>query len=317
GGPERNPLWDPADAYSGFSAATSAVSLDQDTIEFHVSPAAAGAPARVTLEPPNRVVTFTSSVVTVPSGYANSVIITPLASENAYTVTGQIAASGHQTIYYLPVSRIPNYVANVVESMLEARGIDTMRGGRSGIAGSHAAVLWDHPSPPLRFIVRKMLFESNNHIAEQLLRTVGRSQSVAGDDQHGVQAEAAYLRSLQVPVSEMRVVDGSGLAAANRVSALTLSTLLSREERTPGGNPLYLELPRGGIEGTVRFYHFGTAMGRVRAKSGHLSGVDALAGYVSTHRHGRLAFAFLVDANANQWMIDDAIARAVDRLADF
>nr|MDQ6931464.1 D-alanyl-D-alanine carboxypeptidase [Candidatus Eremiobacteraeota bacterium] len=97
----------------------------------------------------------------------------------------------------------------------------------------------------------------------------------------------------------------------------TLAILLARAELTPGGNQLYLALPRGGIEGTLRHYRFSTALGRVRAKSGHLTSVEALAGYVTTRRHGRIVFAFLIDSAANADRVDEAIARAVDRLAEF
>lgn len=316
-GPERNPLWDPTDANYGFSAATSGVSLDQDTIEFHIHPAAPGAPAHVELRPRSRVVTFAGSVLTVPQGYGTEVTINPSDRPDSFVVRGQIAATGHEAVYYLPVSGIPNYVADVVEAMLEERGILTARSGRTGIAPRNLTTLWDHRSPPLRFTVAKMLFESNNHIAEQLLRTLGRAQGGSGSDVRGVAAETAFLRSQNIPVDGLHLVDGSGLAVANRVSGLTLATLLSRSEQTPGGNPLYFALPRGGIEGTLKEYRFTAALGRVRAKSGHIGGVDALTGYVSTRRHGRLVFAYILDTSQDRWKADAAIAEAVDALADF
>jgi D-alanyl-D-alanine carboxypeptidase/D-alanyl-D-alanine-endopeptidase (penicillin-binding protein 4) len=316
-GPERNPFWDPADANYGFSSATSGVSLDQDTIEFHVRPGVAGGPALVTLEPPNPVVTFVGNVSTVSNGSATEITINPTGRENQFEVRGQIAAGSREAIYYLPVTHIAHYVGNVLESMLEARRIATSRPSRSGVAPKGLTLLWDHRSPPLRFVVAKMLFESNNHIAEQLLRTVGRAIDGIGDDPHGTAVETVYLRSENVPAPGLHLVDGSGLAQANRVASLTLCSLLSRSELTPGGNPLYLALPRGGIEGTLRHFSFNQAFGRVRAKSGHLANVSALAGYVTTHRHGRLAFAFLLDTSASRWDADAAIARAVDRLAEF
>ncbi|MDQ6929781.1 MAG: D-alanyl-D-alanine carboxypeptidase/D-alanyl-D-alanine-endopeptidase, partial [Candidatus Eremiobacteraeota bacterium] len=264
-GPERNPLWDPADANSGFAAATSGISLDQDTIEFHVHPSAPGTPARIELKPRSSIVTYSGTVLTVPAGYSSYVTINPTASQNVFVVQGKIAASEGEAIYYLPVSRIPNYAGDVLESMLEERNIATRGRSGTGIAPAGMHVFWDHRSPPMRFIVSKMLYESNNHIAEQLLRKIGHAQGGTGDDAHGAAAEYAYLRSTGVPVPLLRLVDGSGLADSNRVAAVTLATLLARAELTPGGNQLYLALPRGGIEGTLRHYRFSTALGRVRA----------------------------------------------------
>ncbi|MEO7202287.1 MAG: D-alanyl-D-alanine carboxypeptidase, partial [Candidatus Tumulicola sp.] len=76
---------------------------------------------------------------------------------------------------------------------------------------------------------------------------------------------------------------------------------------------MYMLLPAGGREGTLRRYYFTTALGRVRAKSGHIDGVASLAGYVNTLHHGRIAFAFMINGSPGD--PDAAIVRAVDRLA--
>ena len=314
-GPERNPLWDPADATYGFSAATSGVSLDQDTIEVHVRPATAGAPARVFLEPPSRLIRISSSVLTAPAGFGTSISVDPGAASNTFAVQGRIAAGAHETVAYVPVSDIAEYVGTVLVQLLQARAIAVRGFGGSGIAPAQGVVLWDHRSPPLRFIVSKMLFESNNHIAEQLLRTLGRAGSGAGDDRHGVSVEERFLNSEAIPTGGMRLVDGSGLSASNRISAQTIAAVLSRSERLPGGNPLFYALPRAGVDGTLRWWPFTTARGRVRAKSGHLSGASALAGYVPTRRHGRLVFAFIIDGTRSD-TLDRQIAQAVDLLAE-
>jgi serine-type D-Ala-D-Ala carboxypeptidase/endopeptidase (penicillin-binding protein 4) len=74
-------------------------------------------------------------------------------------------------------------------------------------------------------------------------------------------------------------------------------------------------LPAGGRDGTLTHYDFTTALGRVRAKTGHLSDASSLAGYVNTMHHGRVAFAFMInDSPGNP---DSAFVRAVDRLAAF
>ncbi len=72
-------------------------------------------------------------------------------------------------------------------------------------------------------------------------------------------------------------------------------------------------LPRVGIEGTVRWRHVTDALGKARAKSGHIENVNALTGYVQTRRHGRVAFAILVnDRRADDGPVDEGIDRALD-----
>lgn len=315
GGPERNRLWASDDLIYGFSAPTSAISLDQDTVEFHVKPTVPGAPAEIKLEPPNRVVTYTGAITTAPHGFYTNLQIDPGQRPNAFVVSGRIAAGAEQ-IFWRPVVGVPSYVAQVFEAMLEASGIRTVQNPRLGVAPSDLTVLWDHPSPPLRTIVAKMLLESNNHIAEQLLRTLGKTQAGMGDDLHGLSAETTYLKALGIPLGGLHLVDASGLAEQNRVSALTMAALLGRLAALPEGRSMYFALPRAGIDGTLKYYNFGPARGRARAKSGHLSGVNSLTGYITTRKHGRVTFAFLINnASASSSAMDDMLTRAVDRVA--
>jgi D-alanyl-D-alanine carboxypeptidase/D-alanyl-D-alanine-endopeptidase (penicillin-binding protein 4) len=112
----------------------------------------------------------------------------------------------------------------------------------------------------------------------------------------------------------LHLVDGSGLAHANRVPAITLARILAHYDASPQGNMLYPLLPRGGKDGTLKMYDFTSAQGRVRAKSGHVDGVASLAGYVDTRKHGRVVFAFLINGSPGD--PDAAIVSAVDRLAE-
>jgi D-alanyl-D-alanine carboxypeptidase/D-alanyl-D-alanine-endopeptidase (penicillin-binding protein 4) len=112
------------------------------------------------------------------------------------------------------------------------------------------------------------------------------------------------------------VIDGSGLAPADRIEPFSLAALLAREELDPTGSQLFADLPRVGIEGTVRLRDVTTALGHVRAKSGHIEDVNALAGYVDTRHHGRVAFAVIVnDPRADDGPVDDGIDAMLDILA--
>ncbi|MBV8333172.1 MAG: D-alanyl-D-alanine carboxypeptidase, partial [Candidatus Eremiobacteraeota bacterium] len=68
-------------------------------------------------------------------------------------------------------------------------------------------------------------------------------------------------------------------------------------------------------QGTLKEYDFTTALGRVRAKSGHIGGVASLAGYANTLHHGRVAFAFSINGSPGD--PDAAIVRAVNRLIEY
>jgi len=108
GGREINAAWDPDDLQYGYAAGTSALSLDGDTIEFHLVPAAVGAPARIDMRPPG-VVSVHGAVIT---SYATSVNIDRAPDRNDFAVDGRIAAGAEQS-FWKPVIDLPRYAARV------------------------------------------------------------------------------------------------------------------------------------------------------------------------------------------------------------
>lgn len=226
------------------------------------------------------------------------------------TIESVADVGGVEQKVWTPMQEVPRYVAGRLNGMLLARGIVPAKRPAIGAAPLESVVLWDHRSLPLAALETHMLFVSDNHYAEQLLRTVGEEAMQMPDDAGGIAAERQFLERHGIPGPGLRLFDGSGLSPDNRIAASTLARLLADQEAS-----LYVLLPRGGREGTLEDYDFTTALGRVRAKSGHLSNVSALAGYVMTQHHGRASFAFLVDGSPGD--ADTAIVRAVDRLATF
>jgi D-alanyl-D-alanine carboxypeptidase/D-alanyl-D-alanine-endopeptidase (penicillin-binding protein 4) len=310
-GPEINPAWDPDDLQYPYGAGTSALSLDQGTVAFHFTPGPIGAPAHIAVDPRSDAVRIEGGVLT---GYATDLSIERDALRNDFTFSGRLAARAEPT-FVRPVTDMARYAGQVAFSMLRERGIDVGGGVRVGVAPLAGDVLWRHHSPPLRAIVHDMLFDSNNHFAEQLLRTVGEARG-GGTVGSGASVERAVLTRDGVPQAGLRIVDGSGLAPVDRVEPITLATLLARAQDEPVGAILFDDLPRVGIEGTVRHREVTDALDHVRAKSGHIEGVNALAGYVDTKHHGRLSFAIVVnDRRADDGPVDRGIDRALDLLA--
>jgi len=311
GGREVNPAWDPDDLQYDYAAGTSALSLDEGTVEIHVVPASVGAPARIDVRPPSEAVRIRGGVIT---GYATTLSIDRAPDRNDFTFAGDIAADAEQS-FYRPVIDQPLYVAGVTRSMLRARNIAVDQ-AHTGVAPAGATLLWRHYSAPLRTLLNHMLFESDNHYAEQLLRAVGAHGGTVGTELTGAAVERSVFRALGAPTDGLRIVDGSGLAPTNRVAPIDLATLLARANLDPTGDVLFHDLPRVGIEGTVRRHDVTTALGRARAKSGHIADVDALAGYVDTRHHGRVAFAILVNGpQADDGPVYDGVDASLDILA--
>jgi D-alanyl-D-alanine carboxypeptidase/D-alanyl-D-alanine-endopeptidase (penicillin-binding protein 4) len=312
GGREINPAWEPDDLQYDYAAGTSALSLDEGTVELHLVPTSVGAPARIDPRPPSEGLRVLGGVIT---GYSTSLSIDRAAARNDFTFAGNLAVNAEQS-FYRPVIDQPLYAAGVARSMLRDRNITVEGRAHTGVAPVVATVLWRHYSAPLRSLLNHMLFESDNHYAEQLLRAVGAHAGAAGTELTGAAVERSVFERLGAPTDGLRIVDGSGLAPSDRVAPIDLATLLARANLDPTGDVLFHDLPRVGIEGTVRRHDVTTALGRARAKSGHIADVDALAGYVDTRRHGRVAFAILVNGpRADDGPVYDGIDAALDILA--
>jgi len=310
-GPEVNKDWDPDDLQYGFAAGTSALSVDQGTVEFHLVPSSAGVPARIDVRP-RGAVRVAGSVLT---SYATSLSIDRAPAHNDFTFSGRVAVGAEQS-FWRPVVNLPMYAGRVVQSMLAAHGIDVHDGVRTGVAPLGGHRLWVHRSQPLRQIVRDMLFTSNNHFAEQLLRSLGAQRGV-GTEATGALVVRSLFERDGVPTGGLRIVDGSGLAASDRIAPLSMATFLARAAEEPVGKTLIAALPRVGLEGTVRYRRVGAALGRAVAKSGHIENVNALAGYVHTKSHGLVTFAFIInDRRADDGPVDEGITRALDVLAE-
>jgi len=226
------------------------------------------------------------------------------------TVETHAVVGGVEQTFWAPMQDVARDVALLMQGILARRGIVAAMPPAVAAAPLDTVVLWDHRSAPLKALIAHMLFVSDNHYAEQLLRTLGEEVTGVSDYTGGLAAERAFLERTGVPTPGLRLYDGSGLSPDNRVAAITLARLLAAAEPS-----LYPLLPLGGRQGTLADYDFTTALGRVRAKTGHLSGVSALAGYVTTMHSGRVAFAFVIDGSPGN--PDAAIVRAADRLAAF
>ncbi|MDE2481165.1 MAG: D-alanyl-D-alanine carboxypeptidase/D-alanyl-D-alanine-endopeptidase [bacterium] len=309
-GPEINPHWSAQDANEDYQTATSAVSLDGDTAEFHVIGTTPGAPARVSVVPKSSALHVSGEIET--SGGSDDVIIAAMAAPNTFYLHGTIPA-GVEEKYWLPVHDIPRYDGAVLDEMLREAGVTTARPPAVGAAPLSSVVLWDHRSKSLPALLKAMLYVSDNHYAEQLLRSLGGNATDVADDATGIAAETQYLHARGIPTPGMHVVDGSGLAESNRIAAITLARILSDSALSDQGAELYPLLPEGGKDGTLKYYDFAISPQRIHAKTGHLSDAASLAGYVDTTHHGRMVFAFMINDSPGD--PDTAYVRAVDRLA--
>lgn len=180
-----------------------------------------------------------------------------------------------------------------------------------GTAPAGAKVLARAHSPALGVLVESMLASSDNDLAEALGRHVALATGQPASFDGAAAAIAAVLGRMRVQVA---LRDASGLSPLSRLSPTSLTALLSTVTTDARYAPVLSGLPVGGFDGTLQDrFRSGAGAGVVRAKTGTLNGVSALAGLVRT-REGRL-LAFDVTADGVRIGATGPAQRALDRVA--
>lgn len=189
----------------------------------------------------------------------------------------------------------------------------------SGAAPQDAGTLAVHRSAPVSSLVERMLTDSDNDLAEALGRHVALATGHEGTFRGVSRALAGVVADLGLPSEGVRFADASGLDREGRVTASLLAGLLTlaADDDHPGLRPVLTGLPVAGFTGTLssRYGEGEVGAGVVRAKTGTLTGVNTLAGTVTTEDGRVLAFAFLAGGTADGDAAESALDAAATALA--
>ncbi|MFT4262663.1 MAG: D-alanyl-D-alanine carboxypeptidase/D-alanyl-D-alanine-endopeptidase [Nocardioides sp.] len=153
-------------------------------------------------------------------------------------------------------------------------------------------------SAPLRQIVEHTLQTSDNDAAETLAHLVG-ARAGDGSFSGGATATTAALTELGVPLDGVTLADGSGLSHDDALTPAALTSVLRLATTDPDLQVLSYGLPVAGFSGSLaaRYTDDGSdgGLGVVRAKTGTLTGVSALAGFVTDADGTPLVYVVIAD----------------------
>jgi D-alanyl-D-alanine carboxypeptidase/D-alanyl-D-alanine-endopeptidase (penicillin-binding protein 4) len=174
---------------------------------------------------------------------------------------------------------------------LRSVGVGVNGRAKVGVTDPTAEPLATTASAPLARIVGFMNRESDNFTAELLLKHLGAVDEGAGTSAAGAKVVRRVLATAGVPLTGVRIVDGSGLSPRNRLTAGALIGVLVAAWRDPLIHPAFVgSLAVAGVNGTLEHrMERRPARGAVLAKTGTTRESSALSGYV----RGRFAFAVL------------------------
>ncbi|MEO9262710.1 MAG: D-alanyl-D-alanine carboxypeptidase/D-alanyl-D-alanine-endopeptidase, partial [Candidatus Baltobacteraceae bacterium] len=305
---EYPPGWVIDDLPQDYAAPVSGLSYDDNAVTLALTPGASVAsPVNLAMHPQTSSVTVTNDAITGAAKSRDTTVLErPLGDPRAIRVTGSLPLDTPSEELVASAGVPELFAADALQSSLASVGIRTSA-VREGGTPPRARVLWHHRSVPVRDLLAKMWLPSDNLLAESLLEELGTASEGTGDTrERGIDRETAWLRTLGIDPATLSISDGSGLSQYDRITPASLVTLLRALWLSSNRASVLAALPVAGQSGTLRDAFVGSSLaGHVVAKTGSMSHVRTLAGYLVTPAR-TLVFALFV----NDWMDSSAEAGA-------
>ncbi len=297
--------WDDLPYY--YAPVVSALELEDGTVHMSFSPAPnAGMAAQLRVWPQSGAYAIDDELMTgTPGSKDTSDFARVWDRPLTIAVTGSYPLGAKPSGEVSPSVPDPqSYAGDVFERALIAHGITVSGALREGRMPAPAAILWSHQSAKLPHLLSEFWYPSDNLMGELLLKELGVAQAgQPGTDTSGALAEQAFLRGIGVDPATVTIADGSGLSQYDRITPRDLLTILQADWNGPYRSIVLDALPVSGVRGTLLDSYVGTPAERVVfAKTGSISHVRTISGFVRTRTHGPVTFSLLI----NQWMGEDA-----------
>ncbi len=295
-------MWDDG-SYRDFTH-ISALSVNKNGVIVKVKPGAQiGDSLQVSLAPETSYLSIQNFGVTVDSTDTTRIeefAITRewMYPENTIKVEGGLANTAKEQRRMRTVVRPALYTGTLFSQVARELGIRVQGTILAGAAPDTSVVLATHFSAPLSDAVHNTNKISDNLSAEMLLKTLG-AELVAGPGtgKNGLSMVKTYLAEIGVDTLDLKIADGSGVSRYSLISPDHLISLLRAVHRNFQIQAEFqASLPIAGVDGTISRRMQGTpAEGKLRAKTGNLSGASCLSGYTTTADGELLAFSFMMD----------------------
>ena len=317
-------MWD--DIPTEDSTSVGALNYNENAVRVTVSPGpAAGDSAATSLSVGGTGLTIVNSVTTSAAGTATSISIHRLLGSTTLALRGSIALGATASVLAVSVDNPTQFYASALRAGLIANGID-VRGPAVDIdeigdapAMRGRPIISDNSAPLSTLAVRLMKI-SQNLYAESFLKSLAVAPGVVPTAAAGWKAAAATLERWGVPPGALIQRDGSGLTRYDFVTPDTLVTILTHVDRDIRlKEPFVSSLPIAGRDGTLANRMKATpAEGNARAKTGSMTAVRGLAGYVTSADGEPLVFSILANNfDSPAATINSATDAIVVRLAAF
>jgi PBP4 family serine-type D-alanyl-D-alanine carboxypeptidase len=288
-------MWDEGSWW--YAAPISALSLNDNCVEFYFHPGKLGQPVPVSTNPVTNYIQVDNQSITVndPVDIQKFKIERDWAGQtNKFNISGELMDFSTPDTLIRNIVNPPLFAGTVLKEMLAEKGT-RIKIVSTGNGSKNAKLLVSHNSYSLLQSALNLMNESDNLTAELLVKTMGISKEYPGNWNDGIKTVKTFLAdSAGIDTSSIRIADGSGVSRYNLTSANHFIQLLTYMYTSPFKDDFLYVLPMGGFKGTLEDRLESTGS-KIRAKTGGLSGVSCLSGYAFSPQYGPLAFSILMN----------------------
>jgi serine-type D-Ala-D-Ala carboxypeptidase/endopeptidase (penicillin-binding protein 4) len=302
-GEQINSTWQWGDLSTDYAPSINGLMLNQNGLSITLSPQRIGSPLAYTWQDPSRNTWLVENQSqTVAADTESSANVSVIFGKPTIRITGRLAQNSPPQKFDLAVANPAETFTNVFRSTLDRSQIATLK--TRTVYGQNYSGLPEIAainSPPIIELIKETNLASNNIYAEVLLKSIGRTNpdylANAGDATDvGITTIKQYLTSFGIAPQAYRLYDGSGLSRQNLISPNAFTQLLIGMNNTPDAKTFRDSLPVSGVSGTLRNRFKGTpAQGIVFAKTGSMTGIIGLSGYLNPPQSSPLVFSIIVD----------------------
>lgn len=235
----------------------------------------------------------------------NKVQITRKFGDNEILIKGNIVVGSEPFERSPTITNPTKFYVTVLKEVLEKKGInvlgipidcDDILNYSDSIKIADPLII--HQSPALKEVLKVLMKKSQNLYAETMVWALGLNKSGLGSFEEGKKVVENVLENFGIEPNTYAYKDGSGLSRYNYISPKQLVVILKKMKNNKYWDIWYDTFPIAGEDGTLKRRMRGTkAEGNVRAKTGTISNVRGLSGYLTTSEGEDIVFSFLVNGH--------------------
>ena len=310
--PALNPTWEWLDIYSYYATAVNSLILDRNTVTLTILPHETGKPVKLRWS--NAIAAkqwrVENNAITAPQDKEYNVTINGVLGEPVLKVNGELAINHGSDVWDLAVVNPANYFLESWRLVLETAGINVTRGIINQEITNNQLYfkIASITSAPLPIFLQETNQESNNLYAEVVLKLLQKQLKT----KDSIEALERSLNKLGINKQDYILVDGSGLSRHNLLTPKVLVETLFSMANSKYSNIYQNSLAVAGKTGTLKNRFLDTNVSRnLWGKTGTLTGVGTLAGYLNVPNYETLNFSIIVN---NSDLSSKEIRSAIDEI---